>query len=184
MGYRSEVKIIAQANAAKALREVNKKWGYLTETEGTNGEWLFECDWIKWYEEDEDIAAYMAVIEAFADKTGEGNGIDYMRLGEDSTDVEHLSNYTTTATLCSGIVVDGFTPKPKPPKPATPKVGKEFLCCKSFTHENLGPMLRKGKIYVCSKQEKNGNYQMTAKKGMGGCCCDTAFFKTHFTDIK
>jgi len=81
-------------------------------------------------------------------------------------------------------VVDGFTPKPKPPKPATPKVGKEFRCSKSFTHANLGPMLRKGKIYVCSKKETNGNYQMVAKKGMGGCCCDTAFFKTHFTDIK
>ena len=125
MGYRSDVKIVAGKNAAKELREVNKKYEYLTETEGENGEWLFECDWIKWYDDEEDIAAYMDVVNKYMGMEGEDNGIDFMRLGEDSEDVEKYSNYSTVASLCSGIVVDSFTKKEPKPKPKKPKSAKK-----------------------------------------------------------
>ena len=187
MGYRSDIKIIAGKKAAAEFRKVNKKYDLFTETEGENGEWLFEADYLKWYEDDADypdVAAYMEVVDKYVDdfKAGKnGGGMVYVRSGETDDDFEWRSNDGTTGSLYRTIAVEGFTPKPPPPP--KPKVGKEFRCSKSFTHPNLGRMLSKGKIYVCDKSEAKGTYQMTAKNGVG-CCVDTAFFKTHFEEIK
>lgn len=123
MAYRSEVKIVAGKNAAKELRKVNKKYDYFTETKGDNGEWLFECNWIKWYEDEEDVAAYMDVVNKYMGMEGADNGINFMRIGEDSEDVEKCSNYSTVASLYSGIVVDSFAKK-EPKKHTTGRKSK------------------------------------------------------------
>ena len=55
----------------------------------------------------------MAVVEKYEDsRTGNSeDGIDYYRLGEDSEDIDHRSNYTLPASLEVGINVVGFTPE-------------------------------------------------------------------------
>lgn len=118
MGYRSEVKIIAGKNAAAELLEVNKKHEYFTVTPGERDETLFEADWIKWYEDEEDIAEYVAVIDKYLGMMSKDreNGIDFYRIGEDSSDVDHQSTYSTYATLDQAIVATGFTPKTEAPK--------------------------------------------------------------------
>lgn len=115
MGYRSTVKIIAGKNAAAELIEVNKKHEYFTVTPGSHDETLFEADWIKWYDEDEDIAEYVAVIDKYLDLGSDdrADGIDFYRLGEDSEDVEHRSTYSTYATLDMEIVVSNFEKHPQ-----------------------------------------------------------------------
>lgn len=186
MGYRSDIKVICQAKAAAEFRKVNKKYDLFTETEGENGEFLFEADYVKWYENSDeypDVAAYMEVINKYTAMykgAPSGCGFLYYRRGEDSDDIDYWDNGGVKASVEIVIQVVGFTKKK--PKPPTPKVGKEFVCTKTFTHENLGRMLTKGKIYVCSKQEKNGDFQMTGKTVKGGCCCDKEFFKTHFAE--
>lgn len=134
MGYRSTVKIIAGKNAAAELIEVNKKHKYFAVTPGSHEETLFEADWIKWYEEEDDIAEYVAIIDKYLNmvnddesdddydetentvETGNSgdNGIDFYRIGEDSEDVEHRSTYSTHATLDLGITVSDFEPQPEP----------------------------------------------------------------------
>lgn len=126
MGYRSEVKIIAGKNAAKELLAVNKKHQYFTVTPGKNDETLFEADYIKWYEYEDDIKEYADVIDKYL---GLGSrkpedGIDFIRTGEDLDDVDHNSTYSTHATLSTGIVVEGFTPKPTK-KPTKKKATKK-----------------------------------------------------------
>lgn len=126
MGYRSEVKIIAGKNAAKELLAVNKKHKYFTVTPGQKDETLFEADWIKWYDDEDDIREYVVVIDKYLDLGSQKpeDGIDFIRTGEDLDDVEHLSTYSTYATLSTGIVVECFTPKPAK-KPAKKKPAKK-----------------------------------------------------------
>lgn len=116
MGYRSTVKIIAGKNAAAELIEVNKKHDYFTVTPGSNDETLFEADWIKWIEDEDDIAEYVQVINKYLDLGSDerDDGIDFYRLGEDSEDVEHRSTYSTYATLDMEIVVSNFEKQPEP----------------------------------------------------------------------
>ena len=97
MGYRSEVKIIAGKNAAAELLKVNKKHELFIVTPGEHDETLFEADWLKWYEEEEDVAEYVAVIDKYLGLSSNdpADGIDFYRLGEDSEDVDHQSTYST-----------------------------------------------------------------------------------------
>lgn len=123
MGYRSEVKIIAGKNAAAELLKVNKKHELFIVTPGEHDETLFEADWLKWYEEEEDVAEYVAVIDKYLGSSSNdpADGIDFYRIGEDSSDVDHQSTYSTYATLDIAIVANGFTPKPKTTKKSTKK---------------------------------------------------------------
>ena len=86
MGYRSDIKIIAGKNAAKELLRVNNKYNLLTFTEGENDLWLFEADYVKWYEDDPDnfpdVAAVMKVVEKYRTKSGKENGICAGRAGK------------------------------------------------------------------------------------------------------
>lgn len=116
MGYRSDIKILAGKNPAKELHEINEKYELLTETPGKDGITLFVGECLKWYEGEggyEDVDAVMAVVEKYEDsRTGNSeDGIDYYRLGEDSEDIDHRSNYTLPASLEVGINVVGFTPE-------------------------------------------------------------------------
>jgi hypothetical protein len=116
MGYRSDIKILAGKNPAKELHEINVKHQIFTETPGKGGVTLFVGEWLKWYEDDDlfpEVDAVMEVVDKYEDiQTGNReDGIDYYRLGEDSEDIDHRSNYTLTESLEVGINVVGFTPE-------------------------------------------------------------------------
>lgn len=125
MGYRSDVKIIAGKNAAKELLKVNAKHSLMTVTEGENNEWLFEAEYLKWYDEYEDVQAYMAVVNKYAELNGKDDGICFLRQGEDDSDTEYISNGVCDGYVTTGIEVEGFTPKS--PKDTVPPKGKCFV---------------------------------------------------------
>ena len=122
MGYRSDIKIIAGKKAAAEFRKVNKKYGLFTETDGENGEWLFEAEYLKWYEisdEYPDVAAYMEVVNKYTAMKLKGApagcGFLYYRQGEDSGDIDSWDNGGVNAYVATDIQVVGFTKKvPKP----------------------------------------------------------------------
>lgn len=125
MGYRSDVKIIAGKNAAKELLEVNAKHSLMTVTEGEHDEWLFEAEYLKWYDEYEDVQAYMDVVHKYAELNGKDDGICFLRQGEDDSDTEYISNGVCDGYVSTGIEANGFTPKS--PKDTVPPKGKRFV---------------------------------------------------------
>ena len=125
MGYRSDVKIIAGKNAAKELLEVNAKYSLMTFTEGENDEWLFEADYLKWYDDYEEVQAYMDVVNKYAALDGKDDGICFLRQGEDDSDAEYISNGVCDGYVSTGIDVNGFTPNS--PKDTVPPKGKRFI---------------------------------------------------------
>jgi hypothetical protein len=126
MGYRSNIKILAGEAAAKALTKLNKKHDVFTLTEGEGGEFLFEADYIKWYEEYPEVAAFMKVVNKFLAKTtGHENGIHFLRDGEEDDDVENMSNGLLNGYLTTSVVAEDFTPKK--PADTTPPAGKKFV---------------------------------------------------------
>lgn len=61
-----------------------------------------------------------------------------------------------------------------------PVVGKTYRCTRTFTHENLGRMLTKGKLYECVEAKLPNSIRMHSEHG--GIYCDLAFFVLHFED--
>ena len=130
MGCRSDIKILAGEAAAKELIRVNKKYDLFQFTEGENGEYLFEADCLKWYDDDPDsypdVAAFMKVVLKYITKSrGHENGIQFLRDGEEDGDMENLSNGLLHGYLTMGIVAEDFTPKK--PADTTPPAGKKFV---------------------------------------------------------
>lgn len=125
MGYRSDVKIIAGKNAAKELLEVNAKHSLMTVTEGENDEWLFEAEYLKWYDEYKDVQAYMDVVHKYAELNGKDDGICFLRQGEDDSDTEYISNGVCDGYVRTEIEANDFTPKS--PKDTVPPKGKRFV---------------------------------------------------------
>lgn len=65
---------------------------------------------------------------------------------------------------------------------ATPELNKKYRCTHSFTHPNLGRMLRKGKLYVCEDiKPKNDLITMRGMYG-DGVNCSQKFFNDHFEE--
>lgn len=62
-----------------------------------------------------------------------------------------------------------------------PVAGKTYRCTRTFTHENLGRMLTKGKLYECVGFNLPNSIQMHSEHD-GGINCDLAFFVMHFED--
>ena len=62
-----------------------------------------------------------------------------------------------------------------------PVAGKTYRCTRTFTHENLGRMLTKGKLYECVGHNLPNSIQMHSEHD-GGVNCDLAFFVMHFED--
>lgn len=125
MGYRSDIKIIAGKNAAKELLEVNAKYKLLTVTEGEHDEWLFEAEYLKWYDNYEDVQAYMNVVHKYVELNGKDDGICFLRQGEDDSDTEYISNGICDGYVSTVIDVNDFTPKS--PKDTTPSKSMRFV---------------------------------------------------------
>ena len=64
----------------------------------------------------------------------------------------------------------------------TPKLNTTYLCSHSYSHPNLGRMLRKGKRYKCTEISERGTISM---EGMyhDGVNCDIKFFEEHFVEL-
>lgn len=150
MGYRSNIKILAGEAAAKALIKVNKKHDLFQFTEGENGEYLFEADGLKWYEEYPDVAAFMKVVNKYLDKKdGHENGIQFLRDGEDYDDTESMSNGLLHGYLTTSIVAEDFTPKK--PADTTPPAGKKFVTVR----RDYQATVTREYIYEVPKRVKN-----------------------------
>lgn len=65
---------------------------------------------------------------------------------------------------------------------AKPELNKKYRCTHSFTHTNLGRMLRKGKLYVCKDiKSKKDLITMSGMYG-DGVNCSRKFFEEHFEE--
>ena len=91
MGYRSEVVVKFSDNAVKVVKkfyELDKQIKELIDDSENSTGWeqiqALHWDWIKWYDDDEDIMAFMDMLDQLGD---ENYGM--IRLGEESDDVGH-----------------------------------------------------------------------------------------------
>lgn len=68
----------------------------------------------------------------------------------------------------------------------TPTVNSAiYRCLHTFTHPNLGRLLTKGKLYVCTSFDKKHDIiQMTGCNGKGGACCSQDWFSYYFEFVK
>ena len=66
---------------------------------------------------------------------------------------------------------------------AKPELNKKYRCTHSFTHPNLGRMLRKGKLYVC--EDIKSKDDLITMRGMygNGVNCSQQFFNDHFEEV-
>ncbi len=94
MGYRSEVVVKFSDNAVKVVKkfyELDKQIKQLIDDSENSIGWeqiqALNWDWIKWYDDDEAIMAFMAMLDQLGD---ENYGM--IRLGEESNDVEYYGN--------------------------------------------------------------------------------------------
>lgn len=179
MGYRSNVKILAGEAAAKELIKLNKKHDVFELTEGENGEYLFDGEYLKWYEDDPDnfpdVDAFMKVVNKYLAKTdGHENGIHFLRDGEEDDDVENLSNGLLHSYLTTSVVVENFTPKT--PADTTPPAGKKFI---KVVREYQATVTREY-IYEVPKRVKNVEAYI---KRTGLAPSDSTFIKDLANDM-
>lgn len=60
-----------------------------------------------------------------------------------------------------------------------------YRCLHTFTHPNIGRLLTKGKLYVCTKFDPNNDIiQMIGYNGKGGACCSLDRFNYYFEFVK
>ena len=94
MGYRSEVAIKCEEKAFEMLRETYKRVDLVPDKVYKDGDcFILYWDWIKWYEDYDDISAIeevMSKLDRLNDTTG--YGYRFMRLGENDDDVEIRQN--------------------------------------------------------------------------------------------
>ena len=94
MGYRSEVVVKFSDNAVKVVKkfyELDKQIKELIDGSENSTGWeqiqALNWGWIKWYDDFEDIAAFMHMLDQIGD---ENYGM--IRLGEESDDVEYYGD--------------------------------------------------------------------------------------------
>lgn len=175
MGYRSNVKILAGEAAAKALIKLNKKHDVFEVTEGENGEYLFVGEYLKWYEDYPDVAAFMKVVNKYLDKKdGHENGIQFLRDGEEDSDTENMSNGLLNGYLTTSIVAEGFTPKQ--PADTTPPAGKKFVKIR----RDYQATVTREYIYEVPKRVKNVEAYI---KRTGLAPCESTFVQDLANDM-
>ena len=94
MGYRSEVVVKFSDNAVKVVKkfyELDKQIKQLIDDSENSTGWeqiqALHWDWIKWYDDDEDIMAFIDMLDQIGD---ENYGM--IRLGEQNDDMECYGN--------------------------------------------------------------------------------------------
>lgn len=63
-----------------------------------------------------------------------------------------------------------------------PELNKKYRCTHSFTHPNLGRMLRKGKLYVCTDIKSKADLITMSGMYGDGVNCSQQFFNDHFEE--
>ena len=94
MGYRSEVVVKFSDNAVKVVKkfyELDKQIKELIDDSENSIGWeqiqALHWDWIKWYDDDEDIMAFIDMLDQIGDEN-----FGMIRLGEESDDVGHYGS--------------------------------------------------------------------------------------------
>lgn len=60
-----------------------------------------------------------------------------------------------------------------------------YRCLHTFTHPNIGRLLTKGKLYVCSSYDPQHDIiQMRGYNGFGGACCSLDRFNYYFEHVR
>ena len=60
-----------------------------------------------------------------------------------------------------------------------------YRCLHTFTHPNIGRLLTKGKLYVCSSYDPQHDIiQMRGYNGFGGACCSQERFEYYFEYVR
>jgi hypothetical protein len=60
-----------------------------------------------------------------------------------------------------------------------------YRCLHTFTHPNIGRLLTKGKLYVCTKFDPNNDIvMMEGYNGKGGACCSLDRFNYYFEYVR
>ena len=60
-----------------------------------------------------------------------------------------------------------------------------YRCIHNFTHPNIGRLLTKGKLYVCSSYDPQHDIiQMRGYNGFGGACCSLDRFNYYFEYVR
>lgn len=60
-----------------------------------------------------------------------------------------------------------------------------YRCLHSFTHPNIGRLLSKGKLYVCTHYDPEHDIiQMSGYNGKGGACCSQDRFNYYFEYVR
>ena len=63
-----------------------------------------------------------------------------------------------------------------------PELNKKYRCTHSFTHPNLGRMLRKGKLYVCTYINSQTDLITEGGRHGDGVICGQQLFDEHFEE--
>ena len=60
-----------------------------------------------------------------------------------------------------------------------------YRCLHTFTHPNIGRLLTKGNLYICTEFDpKHDIVQMKSYKGQGGACCSLGRFSYYFEYVR
>ena len=91
MGYRSEVVVKFSDNAVKVVKkfyELDKQIKQLIDDSENSTGWeqiqALHWNWIKWYDDDEDIMAFIDMLDQIGDEN-----FGMIRLGEENDDMEY-----------------------------------------------------------------------------------------------
>lgn len=92
MGYRSVVKIAARkgSQAQVEMDKLNTKYEMFETSEHTVGGAelvVYSNDWSKWYEDYEDVAE----VEELLHNDDYDDDIEFLRIGEDPSDIDHYN---------------------------------------------------------------------------------------------
>ncbi len=95
MGYRSDVAVKCEEKAYELFKKAIADGGCEPDEIFKEGDYfIIHWEWTKWYEDEDDVYAIMDVIYQldvnFSDTPG--FGYKYIRIGEDSEDVESSTN--------------------------------------------------------------------------------------------
>lgn len=95
MGYRSDVAVKCEEKAYELFKKAIADGGCEPDEIFKEGDYfIIHWEWTKWYEDEDDVYAIMEVIYQldanFSDTSG--FGYKYIRIGEDSEDVESSTN--------------------------------------------------------------------------------------------
>ena len=104
MGYRSDVAIAFYPKDTGSIEVIEvwfdvykpelKKYGFLDDFEVRNGVLLFQADDVKWYSSYPDVALIERMVDDYKTNFDEENYCyEYIRIGEDNTDIEEHCSY-------------------------------------------------------------------------------------------